>query len=160
MTNSKINYINLICDLERAGKHNLDEIRNILYRYDIPKIESVERRVLSYIFSVNDDELRYKFFNMMAEANNLPIIAECFCVIYSGISKEQYVSHQVKHIGSTRNSLNLKYELCIKIISQSSFLQDRVKMVNEYKEHNSECTSFDGLRVRSHKYRNSAAMRT
>jgi hypothetical protein len=159
MANDEINYINLICDLEKAGKCNKEAISNILYRYNIPKIESVQRRVLSYIFSIHDDELRYRFFNMISAANNLPIITECYCVIYSAVSKEEYVAYQVKNIGGSRNSLRRKYELCMQIISQSSFLQERQKMVNEYKEHTSEYTNFEGLRVRSHKYRNRVSAR-
>lgn len=159
MTRREINFINLITDLKRAGRSNKEELMSILYRYDIPKIESLERRVLDYVFSINDDELRFKFFDMLAEANNLPIMHECYCVIYSGIPKEEYITNQVKNGVRSRESLNLKYEICMKIIGQSAFLQNAQKTITEYKEHTSSEKDYTGVRVLKHKYRNRVAMR-
>jgi len=159
MARSEINFINLITDLKKVGRSNKDELISILYRYDIPKIESLQRRVLEYVFSINDDELRLKFVNMLTEANNLPIIHECYCVIYSDAPKEEYISYQVKNVGSSRESLNIKYETCMNIIDQSSYLQEIQKAVIDYKGHVTNETYVSGPRVLSHRYRNRAARR-
>lgn len=159
MAGMEINYINLITDLRKAGRSNKEELISILYRYNIPKIESLERRVLNYVFSINDDELRFKFFDMLAESNNLPIIHECYFVMYSNMPKEEFITNQVKNVGSSRDSLNLKYELCMKIIGQSSFLQSMQKTITESKVQFSNDPSHHGMKVINHKYRNRAARR-
>ncbi len=159
MAKRELNFINIITDLKKAGRSNKEELISILYRYDIPKIESLERRVLEYVFSINEDEIRFKFVDILAEANNLPIIHECYCVIYSGIPKDEYLNYQVKNVRTSRESLNLKYELCMKIISQSSYLQNIWKMVTDYKENNSGDTCYKGVRVLSHRTRKRASMR-
>lgn len=146
-----INFINLIADLNKAGRSNKLEIGGILYRYDVPKIESLERRVLDYIFSVHEDELRFKLMNMIVEANNLPIIHECYYIIHSNLSKEEYITCQIRNLGKSRSSFNLKYELCLKIVSQSSLLQNAQDRISERKVH---LTNVGGMKVISHKYRN------
>ena len=152
----EIDYINVIADLRRAGRSNRVEIMKILYRYDIPKIESLERRVLDFVFSVTDDEHRFNLIDIIAEANNLPIIHECYYIIYSELSKQEYVSCQVKNVGKSRDSFSLKYEICTKIIGQSSLLQRLQKTVYEKK---SELLSTGGVKVVSHRYRNRRATR-
>jgi hypothetical protein len=159
MARREINFINLITDLKKAGRSNKDELISILYRYDIPKIESLQRRVLEYVFSIHDDELRLKFINMLAEANNLPIMHECYCVIYSDAPKNEYISYQVKNVGSSRESLNLKYETCMNIINQSSYLQGIQEAVNSHKGNITNAAYVSGPRVISRRYRNKGIIR-
>lgn len=156
MAKREIDYINIISDLRSAGRSNKEELIRILYRYDIPKIESLERRILDFVFSVTEDELRFKFIDVLAEANNLPIIHECYYIIHSELSKEEYISCQVKNVGKSRDSFSLKYELCTKIIGQSSMFQRLQKTVQDKKF---ELSSVGGVKVISHRSRNRRASR-
>ena len=146
----EINYINVIADLRNAGRSNKEELIKILNRYDIPKIESLERRILDFVFSVTDDEARFKFIDIIAEANNLPIIHECYYIIHSELSKEDYISYQIKNVGKSRDSFSLKYEICAKIIGQSSVLQ---RLQNTVQDKKFELASAGGVKVISHRSR-------
>jgi len=153
------NYINLIYDLGKAGRNNKAAFSGVLYLYDIAKIQTLERRVLDYVFGINDDELRFKFINIIAEANNLPIITECHTIIYSGVTKEEYYVYQTKNTGSTRKRIEIKYELCMSIISQSSYLQEKQKTVAQYKQHCSANNNSGNPQVISHRRRGKSSIR-
>lgn len=131
MAKREIDYIQLIYDLQKAGRDNKQEIAKILYRYDIPKIESLERRVLEFVFSVTESKLRFKLFDCLAEGNNLPIIHECYRTIYSSLTKEEYIKSQSMNLGKSRESWSIKYELCSTIISQSSVLQETQEKIDK-----------------------------
>ena len=147
------NYINLIYDLGKAGKNNKAAFSGVLYLYDIAKIQTLERRVLDYVFGINDDELRFKLINIIAEANNLPIITECYSIIYSGVSKEMYVSSKLKINSSKANVFNIKYELCMSIITQSSYLQEKQRTVAQCKQQSSINTKLGNPQVIRHRNR-------
>lgn len=152
----EIDYIQVITDLKNAGRSNKEELARILYRNDIPKVESLERRVLDFIFSVTEDELRFKLIDNIAEANNLPIIHECYNIICSGFSKEEYIKVQVMNLSKSRESLGVKYDLCLKIIGQSALLQDLKKKIAECRVAPED---YKGRKVVSHRYRNRIAKR-
>ena len=156
MAKRDIDYISIITDLKKAGRSNKEELIRVLYRYDIPKIESLERRVLDYVFSVTDDKLRFTLVDYLAEANNLPIIHECYYVIYSGLAKENYVKAQIMNLGKSRESLIVKYDLCRRIISQSATLQEFEQKIVEIR-HTSH--DYEGMKVVNHRFRNKKAKR-
>ena len=151
MEKTGINYINLIYDLKKAGKFNKEEISSILYRYNITKIETLERKVLNYIFSINEDTIRFMLINKISEANNLPIITECYSLVYSGIYKNGYLPSRVKSGDYLNKRLYVRYELCMKIITQSSFLLSKQQILNKCNQ-----SSSDNVEVRSHTCRKQA----
>lgn len=156
MAKRDIDYISVITDLKNAGRSNKEELVRVLYRYDIPKIESLERRVLDYVFSVTDDKLRFTLIDYLAEANNLPIIHESYYIIYSGFAKEEYVKAQVMNLGKSRESLRVKYDLCRKIISQSATLQEFEQKIVEIRQVSDD---YQGMKVINHRFRNKKAKR-
>lgn len=156
MAKRDIDYISVIADLRKAGRSNKEELIRVLYRYDIPKIESLERRVLDYVFSVTDDKLRFNLADYLAEANNLPIIHECYYVIYSGLDKENYVKAQIMNLGKSRESLRVKYDLCRRIISQSATLQEYEQKIVEVRQTSDD---YQGIKVLNHRFRRRKATR-
>lgn len=155
---NQVNFINLLVDLKAAGKRK-EDISRLLYMYDIPKIENLQRRLLEYVLSIKDDELRFKFMDMIVEAENLPILHDCYSILYSNLEKDEYILWQAKNVGSTTTTIALRYELSMKIISQSSILSSKQQTIAEYKNHVAEEEKLIGQKVITHKYRNKAAKR-
>lgn len=147
--------INAIKKLKEAGKNNKEKLMKILCDTEIPNIESLERRILNYVFSITDMDIKAQLMDMLAEANNLPIIIECNSIIYSNLPKEEYITGQVMKKIYSRKSIRNRYEKCMEIIELSSYLQEKLNFINEYK--NSIDPKYIGIRVRNHKGRKRAA---
>jgi hypothetical protein len=158
LSRRKVNYINIIKDLEILGQSEEGEakrnaIKQILYRYNIPKIESLERNLLDYIYSINDEKIRFNFINIIAKSRSLPIISECYSIIYSDVTEKEYLDNRVKNGGKSRDVYKRKYDNCIRLIAQCSYLQDIQRTILEYKENSKKYNPYEGVRVLSHRGR-------
>ncbi len=158
MSRRKVNYINIIKDLQEAGQIEEGEakriaVKEILYRYDMPKIESLERNLLDYIYSINDEKLRFEFIDIIVKAKSIPIINECYSIIYSDVTEKEYLDNQVKNCGKARTGYKRKYDNCMKLIAQCSYLQEAQNTIMEYKKSCEQFNPYEGVRVLSHRGR-------
>ncbi|MEG1705018.1 MAG: hypothetical protein RR290_00390 [Clostridia bacterium] len=141
-------YYFLVKDLLEESKTS-KQIRGVLYKYNISNVEILQYIILNYIFSIEDENLKSEVVDMLAEANNIPIITECNSVINHGCNMEKYIKGKSKiKIAKKR------FYICIDLINMSSVLQTKKMKIEE---ENSSKRSETGVYSR-HRYRRSTSM--
>lgn len=130
---SGLNLLNVIMDLkEEAVKDNKD-VSLILFRHDIPRIEALEKRVLEFLFNVENKEFRSKLIDILANANSLPIFSECNKIIVRKVSRRDYISESSVDV-LTKKLSTAKYDLCTRLIGESSVLQEKIIKIKSLNE--------------------------
>jgi predicted protein tyrosine phosphatase len=152
-----LDYIQVIRDIEKISKDGQLKkmgIEHVLFVYGIPTIDSLEKNVLGFIFSINDIEKRSSYLDVLAEANNIPIIRECRMIISCNMEMDKYK----KSFGQKKytNSLTKRYDLCLMIIKQSTYFQNQKHTLEVCKK---KPEDYSGIKYVRHCPRNKAAMR-
>lgn len=134
-------------DLLKESKNQERGIVNVLRKYDFVKVETFERRLLKGIFAIDETAIRSTIINNVTEAGNIPVIVDCNLVISHKCEKERYMYHSCL-ASEDKKKLERRYEICMKLISESSFFQEKIERI---KQENENIVSLKGFKPKRHR---------
>lgn len=102
-----------------------EDMAYLLGKYNIPYIEQLEFTILIFLEYIDETE-KHKYVEILVEANNLPIIRECNCIISSSLNYKQYAEKYPSSYPKQR------YKKCMEFINLSVTLKEKEKKVKEF----------------------------